>query len=154
MNTTPGILTTTLAIGDGLQITFFVITSLITVVALVLGFTANRVAARYDRLEDELNKKAEDSIEQRFKLLREQFLGKMELIRQDIKRANERLKSGDRLLGELRDRDHRDELKTLTAIEQLRRDVIEHMATKAELARVEKAQRQIESKVAQIQGAA
>lgn len=140
----------TLAISDGLQITFFVITSVITLVALVLGFTANRVASRYDRLEDELNKKAEDSIEQRFKLLREQFLGKLELLTKDIDRANERLKDGDRLLDRLRDRDNQDELRTLTAIKDLRVDVIERMATKADLARLEGQHRRLEGKVAEI----
>jgi len=145
---------TTLALSDGLQITFNVITLVITSVALFLGFTANRVASRYDRLEDDLKKRSDEAIEQRFKLLHAQIMGRVDTLVGELESTQRRLGAGDRLFKGLQDRDHQDEMKTLTAIEQLRREVIERMATKAELGKVQDAQRKLETKVAAIKGAA
>lgn len=147
-------ITTTLALSDGMQIAFFIISSLITVAALALGILAKNIASRYERLRDQLEKKNESEIDQRFQLLEARVMAKVDKLIGEIESAQRRLGAGDRLFRQIQDQDHQDKLKTLQAIEALHREVIQNMATKSELGRVEKKHDRLATTVAGIQGAA
>lgn len=143
-----------LALSDGMEIAFFVISGVITVVSLILGILAKSIASKYDRLQDRLEKKAESEIDQRFKVLEAQVMGRIDKLVSELESAQRRLGAGDRLFKAMQDRDHQLDMKTLQALEALRRDVIENMATKTEVEQLRQGQHAIEQQVASIKGAA
>ncbi len=154
MNTAPGILTTTLALSDIWNISLFVVNLGFNVVLAIALLYVRQATSTVSGLKAEVKSYADQLIDQKVEVVRQELVGEIRLLGQQLQQAENRLKSGDKLLGELRERDHDDELKTLTAINQLRRDVIESVATKADLQRVEDKHDKLANRVAQIQGAA
>jgi len=146
--------TITLGLADGWNISLFFVNLGFNVVLAIALLYVRQNTSTTSGLKTEVKTYADQLIEQKFNLVREKLMGEIRLLRQEVHQANDRLKTGDRLLGELRDRDHQDELRTITVIEQLRRDVIENMATKTDLSRVEGKHDKLATRVAEIRRSA
>lgn len=144
----------TLALSDSMQIAFFVISSVITLVALVLGILAKSIASKYEHLRGQLEKTTEAEMSRRFELLETKVMAKVDKLVSDIESANRRLGAGDRKFNEINDRYHDGQIKILNAFNQLRSDIFQSVATKSEVEALRNGQHDIEQKVAAIRGAA
>jgi hypothetical protein len=127
----------TLALSDSWLIAIFALNVLANFVALFVSISTKRNQGELGGLRADVKKYAEDAIDQKLRVIRTELLGKIEQLTGEIESANRRLGAGDRLFKTMTERDHQDELKTLQAIELLRRELAERFATKADFQKLD-----------------
>lgn len=128
---------------DGMMVLQFAVTVILSVVTGVLASKTRKIESLESRLESMVDLR----IEEKFRMSAETMSLHIEPLIQRIDAACERLDDGEKEFDALGERNHGLELKTMTRVEQLHREILTGMASKIDL---EKHQVSVERKIDRI----